>query len=73
VPLVFEDRGIAGVCEGTRVAITHTRQVVLILTESLRDSLALEGAVTMVDHSPYDVVLEHWVSYLIDYLFPFLP
>ena len=59
MPLVFEDRGIAGVREGTRVPIAHTRQVVLILTESLSDCLALEGAVTVVDHSPYDVVLEH--------------
>ena len=59
MPLVFEDRGIAGVRQGARVAIAHARQVVLILAESLRDCLALEGAVTMVDHSPYDVVLEH--------------
>ena len=59
MPLVFEDRSIAGIREGTRVAIAHTREVVLILTESLRDCLALEGAVTVVDHSPNDVVLEH--------------
>ncbi len=61
VALVFEDRRIATVREGTRVTVAHARQVVLVPAKRLGHSLRLKRTVTVVYHSPHHIILKHYI------------
>jgi hypothetical protein len=61
VALVLEDRRVTRVGKGARVTVAHARQVVLVATEGLGHCLGLKSAVTVVYHSPNDIILKHYI------------
>ena len=59
VALVLTNSRIARISQRTAMSVAETCEVVIIATKRLRCCLCFEGTVTIVDHFPYNIVLNH--------------